>query len=215
MPDLPKHDKPALPIEFLTPSPRLTPWAAWCLAFGFGSFCLGIITAIPAVIFGVVALLKIKNAPRRHEGKAVAVTGLILAGVGALVGTFILAALALPVLSYPREKAMRDECENNVRLLAAAAARYSEQHNGALPRTLDDLAPFLPKPLSEIKCPSAHPQQRDSYELINAGENVRGKIPGTVPVVRDAAPNHRIGADRARIVGYLDGRAPLVQEPRK
>jgi hypothetical protein len=212
MPDASKHDKPALPIELLTPSPKLTPWAVWCLAFALGSFCLGIIAAVPAIIFGIVALGRIKHAPRVFEGKGVAVTGLILSGIGAVVGTFILVGFALPVIHYPQERALREECENNVRLLAAACARYSEQHNHTLPQSLDDLTPHLSKPLSEFKCPSAKATQSSNYELISAGENVSDRNPSAVPIVRDAHPNHRLGAHRARIVGFLDGRAALVQE---
>lgn len=214
MPEASKQDKPAVPIELLTPSPKLTPWAVWCLAFGMGSFCLGIIAAIPAFIFGIVALGKIKNAPRVYDGKGVAVTGLIMSGIGAVVGTFILVGMALPVISYPQERALREACEKNVRLLAAACARYSEANNHTLPKTLDDLAPWLSEPLSEFKCRSAKSSQSADYELIGAGENVSGRNPNTVPVVRDALPNHRLGAHRARIVGFLDGRAALVQEPK-
>jgi hypothetical protein len=215
MPDATPHPKPQVPLELLTPPPRVTPWAAWSLAFGLGSWCFSVFAAIPAFVFGAVALKKIKTAPKVHTGKDIALAGLILGGIGCVVGTFVLAAFALPVVGAVRENARRDECQKNVAALAAACARYVREHNDKMPETLDELDPYLEKPASQFRCPSAKSAETAGYELIGAGENVGGKNPNITPLVRDSFPHHRIGARPARIEGYLDGRTPLVEEAKK
>jgi hypothetical protein len=50
-----------------------------------GTFCLGPIPGIAALILGLVALHQIKKAPDKHGGKPLAIIGVVLGSLSLLV----------------------------------------------------------------------------------------------------------------------------------
>jgi hypothetical protein len=66
------------------------------LVCGILSFlCCNILTGIPAIILGIMAINKEKSDPQRYTGKGMAIGGLVLGGVSVLIFfVYILALLA-------------------------------------------------------------------------------------------------------------------------
>lgn len=55
------------------------------LVLGVLSLFCSLLTAIPAVVCGVVALVKINKSPGRISGQGMAIAGLVLGGLGMLI----------------------------------------------------------------------------------------------------------------------------------
>ncbi len=70
------------------------PFAQWSILLGLiGCVMLGAISAIPAVIFGHVALMKLRSEPEKYTGKKLAIAGLILGYSGIIFSIFFVLLL--------------------------------------------------------------------------------------------------------------------------
>lgn len=88
------------------------------------SCCLGPLFGIPAIIFGIVALGKVKN--KSGAGKGFAIAGIIAGIIGSVV-------LFFPALSAAREKARRISCASNLKSIGLALRMYSQDYNEYFP----------------------------------------------------------------------------------
>ena len=73
--------------------PKTCPWAIASLAVGAASFCVPVVGSIVAIVFGIVALCRIKSAAGQLSGHGLAITGIAL-GCASFALVF-LGALAL------------------------------------------------------------------------------------------------------------------------
>jgi uncharacterized BrkB/YihY/UPF0761 family membrane protein len=71
------------------------------LILGLLSIFLSLITAIPGVITGHMALSKIKKAPMDYEGKGMAITGLILSYLFLILSLLFIFAIIYMVMEIP------------------------------------------------------------------------------------------------------------------
>lgn len=81
-------------------TPKNHPLATWSLILGIAGcvLCFLFIPALLAIIFGIIALVKISNSAGMLTGKGKAITGIILGGVSFILIPFvaIIAAIAIP-----------------------------------------------------------------------------------------------------------------------
>jgi len=97
-----------------------------------GILPLSILSSIPAVVFGHIALSEIKNSGGRLGGKGLAIAGLVLGYLGLAFVPFmlIIAAIAIPNVLRARMAANEASTVSSLRLLATAQVYYASSHPG-------------------------------------------------------------------------------------
>ncbi|MGD0650119.1 MAG: DUF4190 domain-containing protein [Verrucomicrobiia bacterium] len=190
MNDQPSPVPPAPPA--IAPSKR-SGLAIASLVLGIlGLTCIvPVIGAILALIFGIVALNRISKSGSQITGQGQAVAGLVIGAVG-LVMIPMLAAILLPGIIQDRAARVKSQemrCINNVKLIGLACRMYADDHDGKLPRTLDDLMPYTNNTTKHSVCPSAKNQNHYSYAFTGL-TNVWGVSSDTV-ILHEIEANHR------------------------
>jgi type IV pilus assembly protein PilA len=96
------------------------------------AFGLGFVTALVAIVCGIIALVKLKRAPGEFGGKGSAIAGLALGGaIFALIPVWlIVAAIAIPSLLRARMAANESAALGDVRTLISAEAVYAGANGG-------------------------------------------------------------------------------------
>jgi prepilin-type processing-associated H-X9-DG protein len=167
---------------------------------------LPVIGALLALIFGVIAVIRISNSGGRMRGQGQAIAGLALGGVG-LLFIPILAAMLLPALAQAQEKARRVVCISNVKQLGTAMGDYAEAHGGRFPSKLEDLKPYVHGDWEKIsRCPTARDKLVPSYEIVSGSWT---NEPDAI-VIRENPDDHR---GRGGNVLYADGHVSWVSGP--
>jgi prepilin-type processing-associated H-X9-DG protein len=111
---------------------RVSGRATAALVLGILSPFTCMLTALPAVIVGVVALVKIGNSNGRRTGTGMAIAGMILPVV--LVPIMALGmGIMMPALARVRQQAFRMTCGTNLVGLGKAMQTYAGDNNGRFP----------------------------------------------------------------------------------
>jgi type IV pilus assembly protein PilA len=128
------------------------------------AFGLGFVTALAAIVCGIVALVRLKRAPGEFGGKGSAIAGLALGGaVFVLIPVWlILAAIAIPSLLRARMAANESAALGDVRTLISAEAAYAGANGGYY-----DKLECLAQPQLCIPGPSAPSQAMIDAMLAN------------------------------------------------
>ena len=95
------------------------------------SFFTFFLTAIPAIICGIVALVKIEKSNGRLKGKGLAITG--IAAPAALLPLALLMGILMPALGRVRGLAQEIACGANIRVLGRAMMIYANDNDGNYP----------------------------------------------------------------------------------
>jgi prepilin-type processing-associated H-X9-DG protein len=121
-------------ISTIAPAPdaRTSGLAVASLVLAILSIPTLFITAIPALIFGIVGLVKIEKSQGRLKGKGLAIAG--VAVPGAIIPFFaIFLALMLPALASARAMSQRTACFTNLKQLGLAMHTYAAVNDGKYP----------------------------------------------------------------------------------
>jgi len=111
-------------------TPKTSGLAITALILGILAFFTCALTAIPAIILGIIALVKIEKSGGRITGK-----GLAVAGIVAPVFSFVLLILLLlPALFRVRQLAFREVCAANLSGIGKAMAIYANDFDDEFPR---------------------------------------------------------------------------------
>ena len=190
----------------LTPAslPRTAGLAIASLVLGILAVsCGSILAGIPALILGIVALNKIGQSAGMLTGKGLAIAGLVMGSISILLLP-IVAALMLPAMSSARTAAHQAACLNNVRQCTLACQMYAQDHDTALPNSLDDVKKYLGNEAMVervLHCPSEK-GAAIRYELVTPGKRLADLgPPGETVIIREIKDNHR----GKHAVGYADG----------
>jgi prepilin-type processing-associated H-X9-DG protein len=193
-------------------TPRTAGLAIASLVLGILSVtCLSVLAGIPALILGIMAILKIGKTPATLSGKGLAIAGTIMGGVSfALLP--IMAALFLPAFMGARTSAVQAVCMSNVKQCTTACLLYAQENNNTLPKNWDEAKEFLggeSVTKQTLHC-RAEPGVVCSYELVLPGKRLdANQPPNTTIIVREIKANHR----GKRVVGYADGHVELQGGP--
>src|SRR5437870_4995795 len=122
-------------------SAQISPRAFVSLALGISSvFCfLTLLTGIPALLVGFSALREINEGEGRIKGRAAALAGMVLGGLGTLVAV---AGLFAMVIMSIRGASERTVCQNRLRQLGSALGAYYGKEKSLPPGTVPN--PKLP-----------------------------------------------------------------------
>lgn len=120
----------------LPPAPAVTArtsgWAVAALVLGILSPFTCMLTALPAIVLGIVALVKISGSGGRLAGTALAIVGMV-APVVLLPIMAILMGILMPALARTRQLAFRMTCGTNLSGLGQAMLTYANDHEGKFP----------------------------------------------------------------------------------
>lgn len=125
------------------------------MVLGIMSFVgCSIITGIPAIITGHIALNRTRKSPQQFGGGGLAVSGLAL-GYASLVFLPIIAILAgllLPALAKAKAKAQQITCVSNMKQIGLAARMWSNDNGGKFPPDFQSMSNGLATP-KILVCP--------------------------------------------------------------
>ena len=188
--------------------------AIWRLVLGILSFCAVCITGIPAVILGILALVKISKSPATLKGQGLAIGGLVTGVLGTFL-TFITAAIMIPAIVQARAAAYQAVCLNNTKQLMVASLQYAAEHDDAMPGTLDQLKPYLGGTQTAVApkllvCPLATDPTQPGYEIVAPGRKLNTVAdPAKTVFIREIHPH----PNGRRAVGYMDGHVEMLGAP--
>jgi len=100
---------------------------------GILSFCTFFITALPAVILGIVALVKIAGSGGKLKGNGFAITGIVVPVVAAVFMLPLMLGITMPALVRTKHLAQRMACGTNMRNLGIAMRMYADDHDDKFP----------------------------------------------------------------------------------
>ncbi len=103
---------------------------------GISSILLSYFTGLPAVVLGIIALVRIHRSQGRLQGSGMAITGI---GFGALAPALIF-ALIYPAVQARREAAWRVQSANNLKAIGLALHYYHDGNHGFPPGAIADKA---------------------------------------------------------------------------
>src|SRR5438067_877160 len=111
-------------------------------------------SALAAIITGHMARSQVKASGGALTGAGMALAGLIMGYLAALVAPeAILAAIALPAITAAQDRSTVVRCMNNAKQIAIACRTYAADHDGKFPATLDELVPDYVPDRSLFVCP--------------------------------------------------------------
>lgn len=136
---------------------------------------LAVLTFLPAIICGHMALSQIGKSAGRIKGSGLAIAGLVTGYVQSLFAVMvivsILAGVALPVFGAVKEKALLTKALSNAKQVGAACKIYALEHDGKFPAKLEDLVPEIIPDASVLLCPYPDPKNPVPFEYFGGSEN--------------------------------------------
>jgi prepilin-type processing-associated H-X9-DG protein len=226
--DLPEFSdvlKSSAPPPLPAAVPKTSGMAVTSLVLGIlGMFTCGL-TALFGLVFGIIALVKVKNSKGATGGRGIALAGVIVSAVF-LFMIPIFAAILLPALAAAKQKAQEIGCVNNEKQLALAVRIYSGDNANHFPpaATWSDTINTAVGSEKVFKCPAASSGSRCDYAFNAKLDGLEeGKVnPRTVMIFEadagwnaNGGPELMIGKPRhARmfVVAFADGSVQQLRE---
>ena len=114
------------------PDAKTSGLAIASLVLGILSFFTCFITALPAIILGIVGLIKINKSAGQLKGTGLAIAGMALPAVAVPIMAMI-AAIMMPALSRTKGLAQRLVCATNMQSLGTAMMVYANDYDRKFP----------------------------------------------------------------------------------
>ena len=115
----------------LSPDAKTSGLAITALVLMILSFFTFFLTAIPAIIFGIIALVKIEKSGGRLKGKGLAIAG--IAAPAALAPFALLMGILMPALFRVRCLAQRIVCNTNLKQISVTMQLYAQDNDDNYP----------------------------------------------------------------------------------
>ncbi len=125
------------------PGAKTSQCAIWSLVCGILSFCLSIFGGIPAIVLGILGIIKVNADPANLKGKGLAISGIILGVVGVFASFFvaIMASVSIPAYVGVQERGQAVKDMADIRIISVAIQVYASENEGRYPDSLDQLVP--------------------------------------------------------------------------
>ena len=175
--DTPEQPVGVQAVPILTAEPQTCGLAIAALVMGILSLFCSIFMAIPAIICGIIALVKIGKSNGQLKGNGFAVAGIVVPAVTMFLVLPILLAILMPALSKVKVVAQRTVCATNLKGLSIAMHVYANDYDTQYP-TQDQWCDLLIQeadvsPVS-FRCPET-PEGTFGYAV---NENLYKLVPG-------------------------------------
>jgi len=220
-----------LPVEIDVPSlpvAKTSALAIWSFVLAMLGLFTFMITTLPALICGIIGLIKISKSNGQLKGKGLAIAGITIPIVS-LVLIFIISmllAILMPALGNTKQLAQKMICATNLSGLGKAMTVYVDDHNGIYPPAESWCAALIkecdvdPK---QFLCPVSDAKEGLSCYALNinvAGKNASQVSPDTVllfeavPSINPAGGPELLNADNHQGDGcnilFVDGHVKFV-----
>lgn len=169
------------PLPILTPV-KTSALAIWSFILAMIGLFTFMITALPALICGIISLVKIGKSRGKLKGAGLAVAGIAIPSVAALFILPMMLAILMPALSKARIVAQRIVCGENLKIIGHAVMVYAKDHNDTYPAAenwCDILIKNYNLSPNQFHCPSSQAKEGQSSYAINI--NVAGKKISDIP----------------------------------
>jgi prepilin-type processing-associated H-X9-DG protein len=169
---------PDLPPE-ISKTSKLAIWSFVLSLMGIFTF---MVTALPAIICGIIGLVKISKSNGRLKGKGYAITGITLPFVYIVLISIlgIFSAILFPALGQARQSAQKAVCMNNLKTIGIVIITYTSENNDTYPPAENwcDLLKDKVKPENLI-CPASKKVEGQTSYALNI--NVAGRKTSEIP----------------------------------
>jgi prepilin-type processing-associated H-X9-DG protein len=181
--------------------------AIWSFVLAILSFFTFMITAIPAIVCGIIGIKRINLNQEILKGKKFAVAGIVIS----LLGLFIFIGLMLPANGAIREGTRVVICKAHLTGLGSGISAYLKENNNIYPPAenwTNSLKEYADAKL--FKCPLVNNKEEQTsyaYNIYLAGENASDVPVNTVLLFETTrADNHAGGPELLSIKKhYCDG----------
>lgn len=219
------------PVSAVPVAAKTSGVAIAALVLGILAFLTCGITALPAIICGIVALVKISGSNGLLKGKGMAITGLVLSAILIVLMPIIsiLVAIMVPAFSSARDQAKTIVCKSNLKQLSLGVVMYADDNDGEFPTAsewCDLVFDYVDSNQQIFRCPAA-PEGIFYGYVFNRnldGVKLHEVDPQTVMIFEaDGGWNKTGGADLATFdrhgrpgcnVGFADGSVEFVPAER-
>lgn len=165
---------PAMVVE-----PKTCGLAIASLVMGILSLFCSFFMAIPAIICGIIALVKISKSNGQLKGSGLAIAGIAVPAVLSLVVIPLMLAILMPALSKVKVQAQRVVCATQLKTISIGMVSYMDEYDGQYPAPdqwcdlLIENEDIIPKGF----CCPLDPEGSFSYAV---NENLYTIVPGMV-----------------------------------
>ena len=167
-------------VPILTAEPKTCGLAIASLAMGILSLFCSIFRAVPAIICGIIALVKISKSNGQLKGNGFAIAGITVPAIVMLLVLPMTLAILMPALSQTKRIAQRVVCATNIQGLSTAMIVYMNDYDEQFPapeRWCDLLIQEADVSPMSFRCP-LDPEGTFGYAI---NENLYKLEPGEVP----------------------------------
>ena len=172
------------------------------MVLGILGFFFCILTGIPAVICGHIALSRIDRSGGALTGRGFAITGLVT-GYLSFFLVFVFAGMALPVFSAVKDKALETQSLSNAKQIALGCKLYASDNDGKFPAKLEDLVPTYVQDRKIFMDPADPQHSPVGYEYFGGKDT----DPPDKILLESKIVNHHM-----RVVVYCDSSGRIQRE---
>ena len=132
-------------------------FAVTSLILGIASLLFSVFTALPGLIFGILALRQLNRTGGGQSSRGMAITGIVVSSITSLFFPLVV-SLVYPAIAQIREHKLAKSCMNQQRKIAQALLIYAEDNGGMLPESTAVWAKLQPEMTNarSFHCPSEH-----------------------------------------------------------
>jgi prepilin-type processing-associated H-X9-DG protein len=162
VPPLPRTTPNPVPDSALPP--KTSGLAIASLVLGILGILTCGITAIVGLIFGIIAMIRVRKSNGALGGHGLALAGTIVSAVFLML--LLPAAMLMPAIAKAKQRAVTILCINNMKQLDMAARMYAANHQDHFPSAqswCDDLKQYLGGNTRVYRCPAADLGDRCDY----------------------------------------------------
>jgi hypothetical protein len=162
--------------------------AALVLAILAPFTCL--LTLIPALVCGIMALTGINKSAGRLKGKGLAVAGITVSAVALPIVMALLMAILMPALNAAKERAQQAICAASLHQLTLAMRMYSDDCDSQYPtpaKWCDLLIENQYLDAKQLRCPAA-PEGRCNYAINSNIEQLGPAAPADMVLLFETRP---------------------------
>jgi prepilin-type processing-associated H-X9-DG protein len=169
-------------IPDLPPEVKTSKLAIWSFVLAMMGLFTFMVTALPAIICGIIGLVKVCSSKGRLKGLGFSITGIVVPIVYLFLILPIILAILMPALGKVRQLSQRIQCSTNCAAVTKAIFTYASDHNDMLPSAetwTNALVNDCNVTMEQFRCPAN--DNKDNLSCYALNLNIAGKTLSEVP----------------------------------